>query len=289
MPGTTEPELSGISETLLLTLYLRAMESRRPDAVIIDERAEMLIEKIRAAGLYDFDKMESLHLSEANKLVLILRSKAFDRMTQDFLIHHPKAVVAHIGCGLDTRYERLDNGLMQWYDLDLPGVIALRLKLVGGEGERYHLMGCSVHEEAWMDALGGQSQQPILFLAEGVFMYFNGAQVKSLVLRLRERFAGAELIFDAYSLLHVLRHNLQKAGSQVDVHVNWGIWHGQEIEKWATAHPSLAGIRLLDQWSYFDDPTPRLDHMRWLKPIEALAKTFRIYHFRLGDYAGSGR
>ncbi|MBI5035312.1 MAG: hypothetical protein HZB51_32695 [Chloroflexi bacterium] len=37
-------------------------------------------------------------------------------------------------------------------------------------------------------------------------MYFEGTQVKSLVLTLRDRFLGAKLTFDAYSPIHVLRH-----------------------------------------------------------------------------------
>ncbi len=289
MPETNKPDLGGISETLLLTLYLRAMESRRPDGLIRDERAELLVDKISCAGLYDFNRLQSLPLSEANKLVLILRSKHFDRLARDFLVRYPHAVVAHIGCGLDARFERLDNGQVQWYDLDLPQAIELRRTLVGDEGGRYHLLGCSVLDEACLEAVAVRGDQPVFFLAEGVFMYFTGAQVKSLVFRLRERFPGAELVFDAYSPLHVLKHNLQRAGSKIDVHVNWGIWHGQEVEKWAIAHPSAAGIRLLDEWCYFDDPTPRLDYMRWARPVEALARTFRIYHFRLGEYAGSDR
>jgi len=39
MSETTNHHLSGVSETLLVTLYLRAMESQRPDALIKDEKA----------------------------------------------------------------------------------------------------------------------------------------------------------------------------------------------------------------------------------------------------------
>jgi O-methyltransferase involved in polyketide biosynthesis len=34
MSEITNPNLSGVYETLLLTLYLRVMESQRPDALI---------------------------------------------------------------------------------------------------------------------------------------------------------------------------------------------------------------------------------------------------------------
>jgi len=267
------------------------MESQRPDALIRDEKAVALVKKIGNDGLYDFNRMRPLHLSEDNKLVIILRNREFDRYAWDFLNRHPKAAVVHIGCGLDTRFERVDNGQVEWYDLDLPDVIGLRRKLIGGERERYHLVGCSVLDKTWLETVAAHGQHPILFMAEGIFMYFRGAQVKSLVLTLRDRFPGAELVFDAYSPIHVLRHNLQTSTSKIYLHVSWGIWHGRAIEKWdtasptGTASPAGAGIRLLGEWGFFDDPTPRLAHIRWARPIDALARTFRIYHFQLGEVA----
>lgn len=280
MSETESQTLSGVAETLFITLYLRAMESQRPDALINDEKAEALVKKISDDGLYDFGRMRSLHLSEENKLVLILRNREFDRYTRDCLARHPQAVVVHIGCGLDSRFERMDNGQVEWYDLDLHEVIELRRKLMGDEGERHHLLGRSVFEEAWMDALSAFRQRPFLFLAEGVFMYFEGSQVKSLVLTLRDRFPGAELVFDSYSPIHVWRHNLQMVTSKINFRTHWGIWHGQEIEGWGD------GIRLLGEWGYLDCPDLRVDSIRWRRPIEALFRTIRIYHFQLGKAAG---
>ena len=288
MSETIDQTLSGVAETLLVTLYLRAMESQRPDALIKDEKAVALVKQISADGHYDLSRIRLLHLSEANKLVIILRNREFDRFAQDFLRRHPDAVVVHIGCGLDTRFERVDNGRVEWYDLDLPDVIGLRRKLIGDEGERHHLLGCSVLENTWLEAVSARRQRPFLFLAEGVFMYFEGAQVKSLVLTLRDHFPGAELVFDAYSPIHVWRHNLQTSTSKINLHVRWGIWHGQKIAGWGTASPTGTGIRLLGEWGFLDEPEPRLAHIRWLRPIESLFRTMRIYHFQLGKAAERG-
>jgi O-methyltransferase involved in polyketide biosynthesis len=43
-------DLSGVAETLLITLYLRAIESQRPDALIKDEKAVALVAQMS----YDF-------------------------------------------------------------------------------------------------------------------------------------------------------------------------------------------------------------------------------------------
>ncbi len=272
MPEADPITLSGVSETLLTTLYLRAQESQRPDALIKDEKAEALVAKLS----YDFDRIRHIPLSEANKLVMILRSRQFDRWAQAFLERHPDGVVVHIGCGLDARFERVDNGRVEWIDLDLPDVIALRRTLLGGETQRYHLLACSVLEDAWLEGMRAYSSRPFLFLAEGVFMYFAGAQVKRLVLALRQRFPGAQLVFDAYSPLHVLRHNLQTSSSKIAHYVRWGIWRGQALERWGV------GVRLLEEWAYIDEPDPRLAPMRWQRPLEHLFRTLRIYRFRLG-------
>ncbi len=284
MSQTESPTLSGASETLLITLYLRAMESQRPDALIKDEKAVALVAQMTADGpiRYDFARVRQITLSEANKLVIILRSREFDCYARDFLARHMEAVVVHIGCGLDSRFERVAerNGRVEWYDLDLPDVIELRRKLLGDEGKRYHLLGCSVLEDAWLEAVSAHRQRPFLFLAEGVFMYFEAAQVKRLVLTLCDHFPGAELIFDAYSPVHVWRHNLQTSASKIHFPARWGIWRGRKIEGWGD------GIRLLDEWGFFDRPEPRLDHIRWLRPFDSLIRTLRIYHFRLGTAAG---
>jgi len=280
--------LSGIPETLLITLYLRAMETQRPDALIKDEKAVALVKQLS----YDFERIRQIPMNELNRIVIILRSREFDRRARDFLARSPEAVVVHIGCGLDARFERVDNGRVEWYDLDLPEVIDLRRKFINGERDRYHLLGCSVFDEAWLESVKEYSPRPFLFLAEGVFMYFQAAQVKSLVLALRDNVPGAELVFDSYSPVHVRAHNLQVSTLGHYAPAEWGIWHGKEIEKWGagTLAPHegqrSAGVRLLGEWGYLDEHEPRLAHMFWLRPFEALFRTLRIYHFQLGKAAG---
>jgi O-methyltransferase involved in polyketide biosynthesis len=276
MSEATSQDLSGVAETLLITLYLRAMESQHPDALIKDEKAVALVTQMS----YDFARVRQIPLSEANKLVIILRNREFDHYARDFLARRPEAVVVHIGCGLDSRFERVDNGQVEWYDLDFPHVVELRRKYLGDEGGRYHMLGCSVLDNAWLDTLNAHRQHPFLFLAEGVFMYLEEAQVKWLVLTLHDRFPGAELVFDAYSPLHIRVHNLQTSTSKIYLRVRWGIWRGQKIEGWGD------GIRLLDEWGFFDRPEPRLAHLRWMRHIESLVRTLRIYHFQLGKAAG---
>jgi O-methyltransferase involved in polyketide biosynthesis len=281
MTEIDHPSLDGAAETLLITLYMRALESQRTDALIRDEKAVEILKQMD----YAFRRVRRIPLTEANKLVIILRNREFDRYTVDFLGRHPDGVVVHIGCGLDTRFERLCSEKpgyegVEWYDLDFPEVIELRRKLFGDAGGRYHMLACSALDYAWLEAVNVHRGRPFLFVAEGVSMHLYEKQVKSLVLTLLDHFPGSELVFDAYSPFHLRVSNLQTARAGIRCH--WGLWRGQEIEGWAQA----GEIRLLDEWGYFDCNEPRLASSAWIRPLDRLVKPLRIYHFQLGEAAG---
>ncbi len=276
MSETTPQSLSDAAETLLITLYIRAMESQRPDALIKDEKAVALVTQMD----YDFSRIKQIKMDEDDKVGLVLRNREFDRYARDFLARCPEAVVAHIGCGLDSRFERVDNGQVEWYDLDLPQVIDLRRKFVGGEGPRYHLLGCSAFDRAWLDTMSKHHPRPFLFLAEGVLMYFEEAQVKSLVLTMQEHFPGAELVFDAFSPYMVWANNLRLSLTKFGARYGWGLKRGKDLESWG------AGICLLDEWFPFSRPEPRLSHVQWMRHIPLFARVMGIFHYRLGRPAG---
>ena len=275
MPEIANQNLSGVSETLLIPLYHRAMESLRPDAIMKDEKAVALVEKMS----YNFDQVKKIRTHEGNKVARIMLTREIDRYTRDFFSRYPEAVVVHIGCGLDSRFERVDNHLVEWYDLDLPDVIELRRKFIGDEGERYHLLGCSVLEDSWLEAVKIHSQRPSLFLADNVFVYFTQAQVKSLVLKLRDHFPGAELVFDGWTPFFVWLGNRQLSRSKFAGLLQWGFWSSKTVESWGE------GIHLLGQWGFFGQPEPRMNPYRWAAPIFRLFKPIRIFHFRLGEVA----
>jgi len=272
MSEITHQNLSGVAETLLIPLYVRAIESQRPDALLKDEKAVALVRQMD----YDFSRIKQIKMDEEDKVALVLRNREFDRYARDFLARYPETVVVHIGCGLDSRFERVDNGQVEWYDLDLPEVIELRRKLIGGEGARYHFLAYSVLESAWLNTVSVHRPHSFLFLAEGVLMYFEEAQVKSLVLALRDHFPGTELVFDAFSPFIVWANNLRLARTKIGARYYWGLKHGQDVERWGD------GICLLDEWFPFDRPEPRLAHLRWVRHIPLLAKVMGIFHYRLG-------
>jgi O-methyltransferase involved in polyketide biosynthesis len=270
MSQKISPSLTGIPETLLITLYQRAKESQRPDAMLKDDKAVEIVRKL------DFD-FSHIKLQKHDILGLVLRVREFDRFVRDFLMAHPDGVVVHIGCGLDTRFERVDNGRVEWYDLDLPEVIALRRELIREEGGRYHLLDCSVFDETWIEKVSALRPRPFLFIGEGVFPYFEAEQIKSLVLKLKATFPGAELVFDAHTPWVIGTDNLQLLFSRMKARLRFSLKHGRDVEAWGN------GIHMLEEWFYFGTDEPRVRPYRWMYNIAFLRKSTGIFHYQLGE------
>lgn len=257
---------SAVAETLLIPLYIRAQEMREPSPLLRDESAVALVERLD----YDFKRIK---LRNMNRVGIVMRARRIDLWTRGFLTVHPDAVVVHIGCGLDTRFERVDDGRVVWYDLDLPEVVALRRELLP-ERPRGHLLACSVFDPAWMKAVA-PTGRPTLFIAEGVLPYFEESQVKALILMLRDHFPGAELICDAFTPLMVRLDNLILIRTKFDARLRWGIKHGRDMERWGS------GITFLEEWFYFDEPEPRMGASRWMRYFPPFGRGVGLFHYRL--------
>ncbi len=269
MPEKILQNLNGVSETLLMTLYVRARESQRSDGMIKDDKAVAMVNQLEC----DFSR---LRMQRHDEIAVIMRMKKFDSCTREFLARNPKAVIVHIGCGLDTRFERVDNGYVEWFDLDMPDVMELRGKLINNDGKRYHVLATSVFETGWFNEVDRYKPRPLMFVAEGVLPYFEELQVKALVLNLYRHFPGSELVCDAHTPFVIWADNLQLAYAKVKARLHWSIKHGTDVESWGD------NIHLLDEWNYYEDDDPRLKAFRWVRLFPALAKSSGIFHYRLG-------
>lgn len=260
--------LTNVSETLLIPLYYRACESRRPDALMRDSKAVELLGQIE----YDFTRVKKLGNEQATAIV---RARVFDTCVRTFLAQHSNGVVVNIGCGLDTRSFRLDNGQADWYELDMPPVIALRVQLLG-EPPRTHALACSALDFEWMNGVDARGRA-CLFTSEGVLPYLEEWQVRQLIFALGEQFPGAELVFDALSPLMVWMHNAELAATRVPARLRWGLQDGKTLESWSL------GIRLLERWLYFSQPEARERGLGWMSAIPGLNTSASILHYQLGE------
>lgn len=262
----TLPELKGVARTLLMPLACRAMEAMRPDAIIDDPCAVEVFNAL--GGGPDF----LLGISGHDLFATVMRARQFDRFAGAFLTNRAGGLVVDIGCGLDTRFNRLDDGRMHWLGVDLPEVIALRRRVLP-DTSRSRTLAQSMFDLSWLDVAASMNR-PVIFLAEGVFPYFTTRDVKPLVTALTARFPEAELVFDAISPFMAWFHN--KTNSvlrQTSTRVLWDVKDPMKLETW--------GLRLLERWGYFDKPEPRLGAINFIRFIPLLARASHILRYKL--------
>ncbi|MGB9454769.1 MAG: class I SAM-dependent methyltransferase [Bryobacteraceae bacterium] len=220
-------ELGPVQKTLLLPLWGRAIETGKARPLLVDRTAAGIL----ATLYYDFSTI-ARNISPITRLSWIARSLHTDRTIRDFLARYPDATIVNLGCGLDTTFERIDNGRLHWYDLDLPDVIELRKRFIQESGRR-QFIACSLLDDAWLPRV--QPAGAIFFVASGVFYYFEEFQIKALFIRLADTFPGCEVLFDACSPsgLRIANKKVIKAGGMDESAVlKWGIRQAGEMQSW---------------------------------------------------------
>ena len=238
MPSLKEKvRLTEAQETMLITLYAKGRGC--PGGFFDDETARHILDQVD----YDFTQLK---VPIGTSLTVCLRAKKLDDYARAFLARHPQATVLHLACGLDGRYQRVNNGQVNWYDLDLPDVIELRRKFFD-ETENYHLVASSVTDLGWLDAIPQQGQ-PVLVIAEGLFMYLTEDDVKQLLLAIQAAFPGCHVAFDAYSELTARRVKSHPSLKKTGAAIQWGIDEPRTIETWGK------GIRFQEEWFFVQSP-----------------------------------
>ncbi|MGD2033840.1 MAG: class I SAM-dependent methyltransferase, partial [Bacteroidales bacterium] len=102
-----------VQETLLLPLWGRATETQRSNPRIVDNKAVEIIDKLD----YDFSTITE-NLNEMSITGWVARCLHIDRAVTQFIEKHPEATIINLGCGLDTTFDRIDNGKIMFYELD---------------------------------------------------------------------------------------------------------------------------------------------------------------------------
>ena len=180
-------KITGISTTLLIPLWAKAVEYGRSDALLQDVEAVRMLQMLD----YDFNKFSTARLSQPG---CCGRSSIIDHETLKFIEKHPDCVVVHLGAGLDARFERLQKpNVTAWYDLDLPDVMFIRRQLLPESGNYY--LSDSLFNDSWMCTVAAYNK-PVLILLEGILMYFDENEVKMFFAKIAEYLPQTTVIFD---------------------------------------------------------------------------------------------
>lgn len=233
-------DLTGAPQTMLATFYAKALDADFDHPILGDRFAKDIVDRID----YDWSKTTITAHSAPS---VTTRSAHFDQWARQFLAVHPRAVVLHLGCGLDSRAFRLDPGPdVEWYDVDYPEVIRLREQLYPSR-EHYHLVAASVTDPEWLTGLA--ADRPALMIGEGLTMYLTQQDGTALLRRVVDHFPSGELHFDAFNTLGIKSQWMNAVVRRSGATLHWAIDGPDDILA------AVPGLQLLSWVSPFDSDT----------------------------------
>ncbi len=228
-----EIDLGEVQETLLLPLWARAREADKTNPIVLDTHAKDIIECLD----YDFSQIEESHMAE-HQGVWAIRAYNFDNIVRAFLAENSGAVVVNFGAGLETMFQRADEGTVQWINIELPDVAALRQKLVP-DSEREMTIAKSILDFTWIEEISRLTAgRPILFMAAGVLCYFEAREVETLFRRLAETYPSSHVIFDSMSWFPAWGANrevkkcMKRGEADSSTLVKWHLKRASGLRKW---------------------------------------------------------
>jgi O-methyltransferase involved in polyketide biosynthesis len=288
-------DLGDVQSTLFIPLTARARETRRRHPALRDPKAVEVIEAV------DFDA--AVYGNGWGGFVTIPRTVIFDHWVRGFLARDPEGTVVELGTGLNTRFERTDNGTVHWIDLDLPDTIALRRRFFADPvftqptnrdrppgltrptdldrpPGRRGMIAASIGDEDWLDAVT-QFPPPYFFVADGVLTYLQPEDVVATLTRIAERFPGSYLAFDTYPRRTFDMQHKQAARKGMAARWAWACDDPKTLERY--------GLRLVES-ATITSPPPALRRQlparyRYLLPLAGpvLGKIFALSLFRAGQ------
>jgi O-methyltransferase involved in polyketide biosynthesis len=235
--------LEGAQETLLVPLYGRATFTRQGSDLIDDPKAVEMVEAID----YDFSRFDgSMSLPGS-----VLRTRIFDRWVVRWLEANPTGTVVEIGAGLNTRFERLDNGAARWFELDLPEVVALRRRFFD-DTDRRTTVAASVTDDTWHDTVNATGG-PWFFAAEAVLIYLEPAAVAAALAAIGRRFPGSPVALDTWGTWMEDNQDQNDAITQFQTRFTWFCDNLGELDL------GDVGLTVLDSFNFVDAPSEILD------------------------------
>lgn len=253
--------LSKLSQTLFIPLAVRAKEAKSKQPLLEDNMAVDIFNQFDTSNIV-------IDGGEISTHGILARTKIIDTEVKNIITKNPHSIVINLGAGLDTRFFRLDNGVVQWYDLDLPEVISLRKQFIP-ESKRLHLISKSVMDYSWIDEISYSANDTVVLIAERLFMYFTEDEVKEILNFLCVKIPESDMLLDVVHSFFV--------GKKISSNFLWGIARAKEIENLSK------DISVIKGWSVGKLLKQRQSLIfRLLNIFPSTKNRSQIIHIRLG-------
>ena len=274
MPNHIKISLGEVQETLMIPLFARAQETEK-NGLLTDHKALEIVQKVD----YDFHKLKN----KPSLKGAVLRTLCYDHLLKGLLRKHPDATVVELGCGLNTRYERINNDQIRWYDLDMPDVYALWKHFFKETGQRFFLP-FSAFDDSWVSQVKRANDAPVIFLSEASTIYFGDTENKKLLSLMMEHFPNSYYIFDTATDYFIQRQDKHDALRFYTARIKWRVNDVSQLEQWDNR------LKCLQELNFFTNPPENLKkripwYMRLLMKIMAVVNKKAANQYQLNVFA----
>ena len=258
--------MNGVNKTLYIPLYGKALVSKR-NLILHDPKAEEIWEKEQFP-------LEGKSASKWLAFYMAMRAHVFDTWVKEVLEKDPDAMVLHIGCGMDSRIERV-GGASCWYDVDFPAVIEERKKYYA-ETENYTMLGADASKTEWIASL--PSNKKAIVVMEGISMYIPFQELANLLKVLNGHFSEVKILMDCYTVFAAKISKYKNPIREVGVSVTYGVDEPLKLAE-------EAGIFFVKEHSM--TPDEKIQELQGFERVffkkmmvgKISAKLYRIYEF----------
>ena len=227
--------LEGVEKTMLLTLFAKAKHSQEKNHKFYDSKAIEIISNID----YDFSVAEK---DKFMQLGTIARTIVLDEMVSDYISAHPECTIVNIASGMDTRFNRLDNGKINWYNVDLENSAKYRLKYIE-DTDRVTTLAYSAMDPAWTQEI--KIRKDVLFIVEGLTMYLNQQDVEDIINVIVENFYKCTIFMEIMPPISV-ENTKEESIEETDAKFIWGVEKGHELTKFNNKLRWIKDVNLFD-------------------------------------------
>lgn len=266
-------DLTPVELTALVTQYARAVDSRWPRPILGDTLSADIVDRID----YDFDRL-GVPASAIRQTAL--RAKLLDDRARRFIAEHPDAVVVDLGAGLATPMQRVKPPpTVDWYNVDLPDVIALREQMLPAE-YRGVSVAASLADNTWSDPI--PADRPTFLIADGLLAFVSESLLINLFRHIPEYFRTGEVAINDYGRVSALSIAAMKIGFSA-VGTQWryrGFSDAHTPQRWSprlhlVEETSLSHVAEVDRY-----PTAARVSTRLMGKTKSGARAARILRYR---------
>lgn len=260
--------MNGVNKTLYIPLYGKAYVSSR-ELILKDKKAE---EIWKAEGFPLRGKAKSKWLA----YYMGMRSAVFDSWLEKMMTELPGAAVLHLGCGMDSRIERLGDRGHQWYDVDFPEVIGER-KRYFRETPNYHMIPSDIRDMAWLSQV--KTDNGAIIVMEGISMYLQMEELKLALRQWKDYLGEVRVLMDSYTVFAAKATKYKNPINEVGVTQVYGVDDPREL----TENTGLTFVRehpLTPQWLIEKLPRSERRFFKIMFAGKTAKKIYRLYEYR---------